>query len=567
MKAKQLYILLAVFMVMLGTPSCSDNVDGELKPTANERLLSIETEGKSTSDNATAQPITFDFDSGSKSILVKVTSNTLWKVEVSGDGGCSVDVARGQGNGEFNITVPNNRGEQRYSQISVTQIDGEGNEYKGGRSAYIDITQEGSQVYITPSSLDMFPAEDARDQEFDIVANAEWTLSVRAESEGTGNFITITPIEGMTEVSGSNQVFTGTANARFRISLQNNGTAVVRKAYIELKSENGNSSVEISQQKSDYTFDVSPNTTRYIAAVGDDMKFDVYSPMYGWHIILPEGSWITCPNTQFDKSDSRVTVNMTVATNFTGRERTETIFFESDNTAYDRVPVMVVQSGYDMTFAISSADASEVVMENGGSLSFDLDSRFNWIIETPTWVSASETKGNASTSARRIDLNIGQNTTNSYRAGTVTVYPQPTTFEEGVTLDPTKLGIQPAKFSVTQFGGQKPAISVPWLSDGVTQKEAELSINYYSPYIKIAYAGLEWKEENATDWEKQQVPVSDVNSGTVTFKLSGLKPMEGYVARGYVISSDGQTYTGTTMLTFNTAGQLPGINDNPTPTK
>ena len=567
MKAKQLYILLAAFLVMLGAPSCSDNVDGELKPTANERLLSIETEGKSTSDNATAQPIKFDFDSGSKSILVKVTSNTLWKVEVSGDGGCSVDVARGRGNGEFNITVPNNRGEQRYSQISVTQIDGDGNEYTSGRSAYIEITQEGSQVYITPSSLDMFPAEDARDQEFDIVANAEWTLSVRAESEGTGNFITITPLDGMTEVSGSSQVFTGTANARFRISLQNNGTAVVRKAYIELKSENGNSSVEISQQKSDYTFDVSPNNTRYIAAVGDDFKFEVYSPMYGWHIILPEDSWISCPNKQFDKSDSRVTVNMNVPTNFTGRERTETIYFESDYSAYDRVPVMVVQAGYDMTFAISSADASEVVMENGGSLSFDLDSRFNWIIETPTWVSASDTKGNASTSARRIDLKIGQNTTNSYRSGNVTVYPESTVFEEGVTLDPAKLGIQPVRFSVTQFGGQKPAISVPWLSDGVTQKEAELSFNYYSPYIDIAYAGLEWKEENATDWETQQVSVSDVKSGTVMFKLSGLKPMQGYVARGYVITSDGQTYPGKTMLTFNTAGQLPGINDNPTPTK
>lgn len=557
-------------MVMLGISACSDNVDGELKPTSNERVLQLSSEGQTTSDNGRDHAITFDnLDAGSRDIPVTVSCNTLWKVEVSGNSGwCSVDVARGEGNGQFTISITNNRGEFRDCTVSVSQIDNEGNTYKGGNTAEIVITQDGSEVYITPSSLDIFPAENPRDQEFEIVANTTWTLSVRAESELTGNFITITPIEGMTEAAGGNQTFTGTGNARFRISLQNNGTAVVRKAYIELKSENGNYSVEISQQKSEYTFDVSPNTTRYIPALGGDIDFDVYSPSYGWDIILPENAgWIKCPQTSFEKNESRVKAVMTVEQNNTGRERNATIYFESQNKAYDRIPVMVVQSGYDLTFAISSQDASEVVMENGGSLSFDLDSRFNWIIETPTWVSASETSGDGSASARRISLKVEPNSTNSNRTGTVTVIPQTTTFDGEITLNPKEIGIESLRFSVTQFGGREAAVSVPWLLDGYTQTSATVEFNYYSPFARIVEAGLQWKKENDADWNTSTVAVSNPTDGTVTVDLTGLDAATKYVARGYVKDENGSIKYGTVSYPFTTAGKFPGSGDNPTPNK
>lgn len=558
-------------MTILGASSCSDNVDAELKPTSNERSLTLTADGKTTSDNGRDQAIKFDnLDAGSRTIDVTVTCNTLWKIEVSGNSGwCSVDVARGQGNGEFTISITNNRDEQRSCKVSVSQIDNEGNTYSGGNTAEIEITQDGSQIYITPSSLDVFPAENAREQEFEIVANAEWTLSVRTESELTGNFITIVPIEGMTEVEGSSQTFTGTADARFRISLQNNGTAVVRKAYIELKSENGNTSVEISQQKSEYSFDVSPNTTRYVSALGETLNLSVYSPSEGWSIVPPqeeneEEVWIKCPDTHFEKSDSRVAVSITVEPNYTGRERTGTIYFKSDNTAYEPVPVVVVQSGNDLTFAISSADASEVVMENGGSLSFDLDSRFNWHIETPTWVEASEYKGDASTSARRISLKVEANSTNSNRTGTITVYPETTDFD-GLTIDP--IGVQPLRLSVTQFGGREAAISVPWLVDGYTQTSATIEFNYYSPFNPIVEAGLLWKKEDASDWNTETVSVKDQTEGTVTVALGSLDAATRYVACGYVKYENGTIKYGSVSYPFTTAGQYPGSGDNHTPSR
>ena len=555
-------------MVMWGAPSCSDNIDDDgLKPTANERFLTLSANGQTTSDNGRDHAIKFDnLDAGSRTINVTVSSNTLWKVEVSGNSGwCSVDVARGEGNGEFTISINNNRDEERSCKVSVSQIDNEGNTYKDGNTAEIEITQEGSQVYITPSSLDVFPAENAREQEFDIVANAEWTLSVRAESELTGNFITIIPMEGMTETDGNPQTFTGTADARFRISLQNNGTAVVRKAYIELKSVNGNYSVEISQQKSNYTFDVSPNTTRYLSPADDKLEFSVYSPMYGWKIVLPQDSWISCQTTQYEKSDNRITVNISVEKNNSGRERTETIYFESENTAYDRIPVVVIQHGYDLTFAISSADASEVVMENGGEVSFDLDSRFNWHIETPTWVSASETSGDASASARRISLKVDYNSTNSNRTGTVTVYPEATEFEAGIAIDPTTTGVQPVRLSITQFGGREPAISVPWLRDGYTQTSATVEFNFYSPYYKIVEAGLEYRREDASAVTTMTLTPSDSTDATASFVLTGLDPASKYVTRGYVKDEAGNVKYGDWSFPFTTAGQYPSNGDNPRP--
>lgn len=559
-------------MGMLGVASCSDNVDGELKPTANERLLQLSAEGQSTSDNGRDQAIKLnDLGAGSTEIKVNVTCNTLWKVEVSGNSGwCSVDVARGEGNGEFTIAINNNRGADRHCTVSVSQIDNEGNDYnKDGNVAEIDIAQVGSEVYITPSSLDMFPAENPKDQEFDIVANAEWTLSVRAEGETTVNFITISPIEGMTEVTGGSQVFTGTADARFRISLQNNGSAVVRKAYIELKSENGNYTVEISQQKSQYTFDVNPNTTRYIGPAEKSVHFDVYSPEYGWHIIMPENEkWITCQTTQFDKNDRRVDVNMDVQPNFSGRERYATIIFESDYNAYERVPVMVVQSGYDITFAISDEAASSVVMEDGGTIGFDLNSRFNWTMETPTWITANVNSGNASVSSREISLTVAANTTNNNRNGEVKIYPQPTNSSDGVMLDPEVIGVSPIIFYVTQFGGREPAVSVPWLVDSYTQTSATVEFNFYSPFYEVVEAGLRWSREGGSAADSMTVNPSDSKDCRVTFDMTGLDPATRYIAQGFVrYVKDGQVKEklGNWSYPFSTAGRYPDKDDNPTP--
>lgn len=560
--------MVAAFLVMLVASACSDNKDNTLTPSAKDRYLSLEAEGKTTGDADTESAINFDLNAASKTITVTVTSNTLWKVEVDGGGWCSVDMTRGRGNGQFTISILNNRAEERDCKISVMQIDAEGNVYDK-KSADIDIVQEGSQVFITPSSVDIFPAENAQEREFDIVANTSWTLSVRAESELTGNFITINPISGMEQAADGSQTFTGTGDAHFSIALQNNGMAIVRKAYLELKSENGNFSVEISQQKSEYTFDVSPNTTRYVAATGDnDLKFTVYSPMYGWSVIIPKDSWISCAQTKFDKSDQRVSVSMTAEPNLTGRERMETLYFKSDNDAYDSVPVAIVQSGVDVTFVVSLNDAPMIIAEDGGSFSFNVNSMFDWrVANTADWISVSPAEGRQSHDAVSVNLAIDKNITNTQREDSIKVIPLVTEFAGGLTIDPKDAGISPIIIPLKQYGGQRPAISSPWVSDGITEAQAVVTFNYYSPFLEITAAGLRWRKIGDTGWTDVPVNISNSRSGTVAVTLTGLSPVTRYEAYGYVVGSDGQTYTGSVTLPFTTAGRYPGSSDNPTPSR
>lgn len=575
MKTRNLYMMVVAFMVMLGIQACSDNSDLTRRPTGNDRYIRLEADGQTTSDESTGGLIKFDYDSGSRTIPVTVSSNTLWKVEVTGGGWCSVDVARGQGDGTFTISITNNRAEPRNAEIKVVQIDSSGNEYDGSRTADIEIVQDGSNIYITPSSLEIFPAENAPSQKFDIVANAEWTLSVRLETELTGDFITIIPVEGMTEVEGSSQTFTGTGNASFSISLQNNGTGTVRKAYIELKSENGNTSVEISQQKSENIFDVSPNTTIFVAAAGDDKDFSVYSPNENWSVVIPENSWIKFEDTHFSKSDVRVTVKMTVEPNISGRERRETIFFKSNNTAYELVPVVVVQSGFDLTFNVTLNDQTRIISETGGDFSFNVNSMFRWrVARAASWISVPTDEVEGSVDAATVNVTVARNTSNEQREDSIKVIPL-TTYFDGIPVNPEDVGIRTIKVPVMQYGGQRPAVSTPWLMDGYgyvseEQSSADLEFSYYSPFVTVEKAGLQWMKASETNWDTaafQEVEAPNPNAANIPMSLDNLDPATEYVARGYVICSNGQRYPGSATFPFRTAGRYPSANDNPTPSR
>lgn len=191
---------------------------------------------------------------------------------------------------------------------------------------------------------------------------------------------------------------------------------------------------------------------------------------------------------------------------------------------------------------------------------------FDWqVAATPGWITVKPNGGKQSEGAVTLDVEIDRNTTERQRENVITIIPLPTEFYKGVEIDPAKVGIKSDTIKFIQFGGQQPAISIPWLSDGITQKNAELTFNYYSPYIEIKSAGLEWRKESADKWNKKEASVSDGNAGTVTVELPELEPATKYVARGYVIDANGKEYPGSACLTFSTAGQYPESGDNPTP--
>ena len=113
--------------------------------------------------------------------------------------------------------------------------------------------------------------------------------------------------------------------------------------------------------------------------------------------------------------------------------------------------VDVVQSGYDLTYIGSIQSGSTSFAATGGVLTYSLDSRFNWEVNAPDWITATPSKGNESEQRQTITLQAAPNMTNSVHNNIVTITPVSTTFPGNVTLNPAQLGIEPIKLSVQQY--------------------------------------------------------------------------------------------------------------------
>lgn len=558
MKTRSIYAMMAASMItVLGMAvGCSDNVDAEFEPISSaDRTLTINGSPRDTTINLTA---------GAANPTITVRSNTRWTVKViDGGGWCTTDALAGRGDESFTISVLQNMGDERSCTVEVAAVDAEGQQDNNqSLTKSIRIIQEKSNVRITPSSLEAFPATESN-QTFEIIANAAWTLDVTYENSNTAHFITVNPGDNMTP-TGDNS-FKGSNNAKFSISLANNGSDASRLGYLNLKSEIGNYTVEIRQNKSEYTFDVSAEK-RTVEPQGGAITFGVLSHS-AWTVSCSDTSVRFSPASGQGSGLQETTV-ATFGPNLTPVERIFRIRFQPEKQNYIPQEIIVTQQPFDLTFAVSPNNLTNVVGEDGGDYTVNVSSMFNWeVARTADWIAVSPNSGSQSKNAATLSVRIDRNATNMQREDIIKVIPLPTEFYAGVTIDPSDLGITPINIAVTQFGGQKPAISVPWLSDGITQKEAVLTFNYYSPFEEIIGAGLEWKADGASEWISVPVSVSDPKSGTVTVTLTGLNPVTDYIARGYVIASDGIKYPGTATYPFKTAGIYPGAGDNPTPTK
>lgn len=115
------------------------------------------------------------------------------------------------------------------------------------------------------------------------------------------------------------------------------------------------------------------------------------------------------------------------------------------------------------------------------------------------------------------------------------------------------------------FGAQAPAVSEPWLSDGYSQTSATVNFQYYSPFVVIRSAAVEWRPAGETVWSVAEATGADAHSGLVSVTLTGLDPATAYEARGVVISEEGTAYSGSVGIPFTTAGKRPDQGDNPPP--
>lgn len=549
--------MLAAGMLAVGAISCSDNLDAELEPIKSVRTLEVTLDGKEIPNH------TLDLGAAPSNTLISVESNTRWAVEITDclGGWCDIDVLNGSGDGSFTITVLDNMKEKRDCYVTIYKTDAEGNKETDG-SVQIKVEQAVSDVRLTPSSLSPFAPDQNGRQDFEITSNVSWTLEVTYEGGNSTRFVNITPTSGSMTDNGDG-TFSGDGAASFYISLQNNRTAADRKAYLTLHSAVANYSVELTQLKSLYNFDVSPAENQILPASGGTVEFGVLS-IVDWDVTTV-ADWITFSNTSGTSSDSRVNTVATIQPNTTGMERSAIVRFVPRDKSYQEQSVTVTQRGFDLTFSVSSDDNVGVVPDSVRTMTLDLDSRFNWELTAPSWMTANPSSGNASGAYQTIGIQLDRNTTNTNRTGTVTITPLPTQFAEGVAFDPKELGIEPVKVAITQFGGREPAISVPWLVDGYGQREATVEFNYYSPFYEITGAGLQWRRAGTSDWTTVNATAANPTEGVVSVDLSGLDPATRYEARGFVTDNTGRTVYGSVSYPFTTAGHRPGPDDNPTP--
>ncbi|MDE7418739.1 MAG: hypothetical protein K2N35_00850 [Muribaculaceae bacterium] len=560
MNTKYIYGIIASVMLMIGVVACSDNFNANLEPFETETTLSAQIDGTDL------RKLTFSAEP--QDTTITIISNTRWAVAVSDGGWCSVNVVSGRGNGSVVLSVLEDMISDRDCEVVLYKLNAQGERINDGRWI-IAVNQKSSDVKLSPASLEPFPAQPLKGAEFEITAtNVVWTLSVNYGKEDV-KFISIQPISGMTETPDGN--YTGTENAKFSISLQNNGTAAVRNATLELTSNAGSYSVEITQQKSEYTFDVSPNSTRYIDPRGGEEEFFIRS-LSGWNVSTNE-DWITFSDSGMSEgSDSRVGIKAFFSPNTNGRSRRGVIYFKPVNEGYVPVDVEIVQNGYDLEFEVSLSNGEDPVTAAGGELTYSLDSRFDWAVSFPDWIKINDNptaSGKASDTRQTVNFSIEVNNSYSSRSDSIVFTPLATDgFAGNVTLDPSKVGVYKKKFFIEQEGGQKAAISVPWIGEIYEHNKLMLNFNFYSPYYEVVEAGLRWKKEGADEWAgSESVVISNQKSATVSFLLEGLQTLTSYVAQGYVKYSNGEIVDGKICEPFTTAGFYPGIDSNPAPNR
>lgn len=364
-------ILAAAVLTLTGMQSCSDNYDTSLMPVKSDLELKV--------DGHTAG---FIVDYGAEpdnDIKVAVESNTLWKVSIECDGGwCTADKLTGRGNETFTLSILENITKDRQATVRVYIVDAEGEKITGeGQTTSIDITlkQAASDVRLSPSSLEPFEAQNPRSQEFTIDSNVDWTLSISYEGDNPTEFITLTPISGME--AGADGTFRGPGGAKFRMTMQDNRTAADRKAFLNLVSAVSRYTVEITQTKSTYMFDVTPSENQILTAAGGEIAFGILSPNTGWDAVSSAG-WVTMSVPSADEgSVARVETVARIAPNADGQQRTTQILFKPRDNRYPEQTVTIVQRAFvGSTAAISVPWLGDGYTQTTATIEFNFYSPF-----------------------------------------------------------------------------------------------------------------------------------------------------------------------------------------------
>lgn len=691
---------MAAASVVIGAVSCSDNNDPVYEPVKTDKELVITPDTNANVFNDQLRQLTLS--ANASTTTVKVKSNTRWKAQVDyekiddekiQEGWCHLEVISNIGDSTFNLTITENLLDTRKCTVTVVAVDANGKEIDDEKqeaiSSSFTIIQNFSNIRLSPSSVEPFAANDPESKEFQVIVSdksVDWTLSLSYEKEGE-DFMRILP-GGNMQYDESSECYKGKGNSNFTLSLQPNRIAATRVGFLTLTSDRSTYNVEIKQNGSQYTFDVSAVNGTTVNAEGGVLEFGVFAPLIGWKITGIDHEWmeVTPENGEANEND-RQPVRISVYPNNNNKPRTAALSFvpnpdDEKANLYTPVNIEITQAGLEYIFTvISSGNGS--ISANGGVVEFTVESpQKDWVVDNasslPSWIHFSSTSGGAGNktvratidpnislqyryaqvkfatigensdfyrsytfeiyqngfntsnnmkfnvspfgpldvfdvfgdsmtltidtdfdweiqgipadqwitvsptegtdATRYVTLDVAANTNGASRSCALLFVPLPTDFRSNsygsFTVNPEDLGVQPVQVNITQYGGlsKEPAISVPWLAEGYSQTAATVEFNYYSPFHNIAGAGIQWKEYMEDDtsddnWNtlEDEDFVNNGADGYVSVELTGLKAATKYVARGYVVCSDGKVKYGDITFPFTTAGIRPGGGDNPTP--
>ena len=353
---KKIYagLLPAVITSLLLAAGCSDNYDLLYKPVGEKLTLTA----TPASDNFSDSNHTLALAASPSTTTVTVESNTSWEVKITynnaeeSQGWCTTSAYSGSGDGAFDISVLENLVDERKCTVTVSSVDSHGEALTDGVSSQFNITQNSSNVRLSPSEVEPFTAGDPRSESFSIIANddIEWTLALSYEEQSggqTSEFMHISNMNGADVSQDDNGGYSGMGNASFTLTLDANRINAARIGFITLQSGVGTYTVEIRQLAAEYTFDVSLDDYRAIPASGGTLQFGVYSPLIGWEVQgVP--TWVSFSPANGEASGDRITVTATVEPTPTGIDRSATVAFvpQGENAdLYPKVDVQIVQSG------------------------------------------------------------------------------------------------------------------------------------------------------------------------------------------------------------------------------
>lgn len=569
-------ILPATMVSLLLASGCSDNLNSLYEPVETRLSLSATPESNGYSEG------TLSLAASPSSTTIRVESNTNWEVEISyppeedSRGWCTSSVYTGSGEGSFEISVLENLAELRKCTVTVSAVDSHGESEGIDVSASFNITQNNSNVRLSPSSVEPFAATDPKSETFSIIANddIDWTLACTYDqtSPELSGFINILNMnaDDSESLQQTENGYAGKGNASFNLSVNANNIAAERTGFVTLQSKVGNYTVEIRQLANEYTFYVSTGDSRVVPAQGGTLSFEVLSPQSGWRVTgVP--SWISFSQVSGDAMASIQTVTATVTANPTDSVRPAYFYFEStaqNSGQYPKSEFNIRQTGNDFTFQTDVETDLGVIMEEGGELTVNIDSRFDWRLDLPSWVTSDKTGGTGAISNQKVTLNIARNRGDT-RNGNVKVIPLPTSFAGLGQINPENMGIAAHVLRITQYGGHEPAVSVPWVTD-IGQTSATVEFNYHSPFYEVAAAGLRWRRLGEGTWHTvEDLAIADRHTGYVTCRLDGLTAATEYELCGFVVyRRDGSDVTKEGAVSgtpLTTAGTRPGGGDNPTP--